>query len=110
MGHVDSKMTLEVYAQLQQRAKRDHGAAFDRLIRDAHEQLNIGAHEPPSAGFRTSNRTEPEISPEKTPQMWPPNSPRMTHQMTLKTSRFQASSDVGLAMGPAGLEPATYRL
>ena len=27
VGHVDSKMTLEVYAQLQQRAKRDHGAA-----------------------------------------------------------------------------------
>ena len=64
-------MTLEVDAQLQQRAKRDHGAAFDRLIRDAREQLNGGMQEPPSAAFRTSNRTEPEISPEKTPQTAP---------------------------------------
>jgi hypothetical protein len=71
VGHVDSKMTLEVYAQLQQRAKRDHSAAFDRLIRDAREQMKICAHELPSAGFRTSNRTEPEISPEKTPQTAP---------------------------------------
>jgi hypothetical protein len=35
VGHADSKMTLDVYAQLEQRAKRDHGASFDRLIRRA---------------------------------------------------------------------------
>jgi integrase len=32
VGHADSKMTLDVYAQLEQRIKRDHGASLDRLI------------------------------------------------------------------------------
>ncbi|MBA3807944.1 MAG: tyrosine-type recombinase/integrase [Solirubrobacterales bacterium] len=39
VGHADSKMTMDVYAQLQQRAKREHGASFDRLMRKAREQL-----------------------------------------------------------------------
>jgi integrase len=33
VGHVDSKMTLDVYAQLAQRIQRDHGCGFDRLLR-----------------------------------------------------------------------------
>ncbi|MGZ6590031.1 MAG: hypothetical protein ACXVHX_38010 [Solirubrobacteraceae bacterium] len=32
-------MTLDVYAQLQQRVKREHGRAFDTLVRQAREQL-----------------------------------------------------------------------
>ena len=32
VGHADSKMTLDVYAQLEQRLQRDHGRSFDRLI------------------------------------------------------------------------------
>ncbi len=32
VGHANSKMTLDVYAQLEQRIKRDHGASLDRLI------------------------------------------------------------------------------
>lgn len=39
VGHADSKMTLEVYAQLQQRARRENGAKFDALIHKAREQL-----------------------------------------------------------------------
>jgi hypothetical protein len=39
VGHADSKMTMDVYAQLQQRAKRDHGAHFDELVRRARVQL-----------------------------------------------------------------------
>src|SRR3954469_2282972 len=39
VGHTDSKMTLDVYAQLQQRVKREHGTAFDRLVDQAREQL-----------------------------------------------------------------------
>jgi site-specific recombinase XerD len=31
--HADSKMTLDVYAQLEQRADRSHGTSFDALIR-----------------------------------------------------------------------------
>jgi integrase len=36
VGHADSKMTLDVYAQLEQRVDRRHGTALDALIRDAH--------------------------------------------------------------------------
>jgi integrase len=39
VGHADSKMTMDVYAQLQQRVKREHGRAFDRLVRQAREPL-----------------------------------------------------------------------
>jgi hypothetical protein len=38
VGHADSRMTMDVYAQLEQRAKRSHGTSFDRLVRQAHEQ------------------------------------------------------------------------
>lgn len=40
VGHADSKMTLDVYAQLEQRVKRFHGTAFDGLVRQAREQLH----------------------------------------------------------------------
>jgi len=39
VGHADSKMTTDVYNQLQQRARREHGEAFDRLVRSARERL-----------------------------------------------------------------------
>jgi hypothetical protein len=35
----DSKMTMDVYAQLQQRFKRGHGTALDRLVDQSREQL-----------------------------------------------------------------------
>ena len=38
VGHADSKMTLDVYAQLEQRIKPDHGRRFDELVRSADEQ------------------------------------------------------------------------
>ena len=40
VGHADSKMTLDVYAQLEQRVKREHGVRFDALVRDARAQLH----------------------------------------------------------------------
>ena len=40
VGHADSKMTLDVYAQLEQRIKRDHGVRFDALVRSAEEQMH----------------------------------------------------------------------
>jgi integrase len=54
VGHADSKMTMDVYAQLEQRVDRSHGTNFDRLIRDrstplprplplAHEDLSLEA-------------------------------------------------------------------
>jgi integrase len=39
VGHEDSTMTMDVYAQLQQRIDRQHGAKFDRLVRRARKQL-----------------------------------------------------------------------
>jgi integrase len=42
VGHADSKMTTDVYAQLQQRVRRDHGEAFDALVRQAGEHLRGG--------------------------------------------------------------------
>jgi len=35
VGHADSRMTMDVYAQLEQRVKRQHGESFDRLVRQA---------------------------------------------------------------------------
>jgi hypothetical protein len=46
VGHADSKMTTDVYNQLQQRVRRDHGRAFDALVRQAREHL-YGAETPP---------------------------------------------------------------
>jgi predicted nucleotidyltransferase len=40
VGHADSKMTMDVYAQLEQRVERSHGTNFDRLLRSAREQSN----------------------------------------------------------------------
>lgn len=45
VGHSDSKMTMDVYAQLQQRVKRDHGKAFDALVQRARGQV-LGAKRP----------------------------------------------------------------
>ncbi len=39
VGHADSKMTMDVYAQLLDRSKRDHGAAFDALMIEAQDTL-----------------------------------------------------------------------
>jgi integrase len=39
VGHADSKMTLDVYAQLEQRVDRSHGKSFDRLVNKAREQV-----------------------------------------------------------------------
>jgi len=41
VGHADSKMTMDVYAQLEQRADRSHGTDFDRLLRRAKGQLEV---------------------------------------------------------------------
>jgi integrase len=39
VGHADSSMTMDVYAQLEQRVDRRHGASFDRLVQKARGQL-----------------------------------------------------------------------
>ena len=46
VGHADSRMTLDVYAQLEQRVDRSHGRSFDRFVRQAREHLNDLAIDP----------------------------------------------------------------
>jgi hypothetical protein len=48
VGHAESKMTLDVYAQLLDRPKRDHGVAFDALLAEARSTL----YGPQEEGFR----------------------------------------------------------
>ena len=70
VGHADSKMTLDVYAQLEQRVDRSHGTSFDALIRGArgHDEApaepatRIGCHR-----FGTANGTGEPINGVQTP-------------------------------------------
>jgi integrase len=39
VGHTDSKLTMDVYAQLLDRSKRSHGVAFDALVSNAQATL-----------------------------------------------------------------------
>jgi integrase len=39
VGHEDSKLTVDVYQQLLDRSKREHGVAFDALVSDAKRTL-----------------------------------------------------------------------
>jgi integrase-like protein len=101
VGHADSKMTLDVYAQLQQRVKREHGRAFDTLVRQAREQL-----------YGTPSGL-PEAAPE------PNLGHESGHEATLGESDArragptgeQESSDLQADRGMArpGLEPGTPR-
>jgi len=52
VGHADSKMTMDVYAQLEQRVDRSHGTNFDRLIAGARQRC----------GTRVSAANEPRFT------------------------------------------------
>jgi hypothetical protein len=58
VGAADSKMTLDVYAQREQRVQRNHGAGSDRLVRQARAQLGDGADDPltAAAAWRVARR------------------------------------------------------
>jgi integrase len=55
VGHANSKMTMDVYAQVEQRAKRSHGTSFDHLLAEAREQVKALPLRAPS----TSNLPRP---------------------------------------------------
>jgi integrase len=59
VGHADSAMTMDVYAQLEQRAKRSHGTSFDRLLAEARAQVEALPAGPPRL-------VPPEALPERT--------------------------------------------
>jgi hypothetical protein len=58
VGHADSKMTMDVYAHLEQRVKRDHGDKFDELVRTARKHLNESSEAPSEQLIGTSIGTE----------------------------------------------------
>ncbi len=65
VGHEDSKVTLDVYAQMQKRAKRDHGAKFDKLVRDARGLLQEQPMAAPERSMWTAMGTaQPIVGPE----------------------------------------------
>ncbi len=98
VGHADSKMTLDVYAQMQQRAKRDNGAKFDQLIRGARAQAGEPAEDLVRINrdrFRTGNGTkEAKRAVRERPG-------RLGAKP--KTRRFAGHSPVE----PTGIEPVT---
>ncbi len=70
VGHADSKMTLDVYAQLEQRVDRSHGTSFDALIRDARGQTGAPVEDPARINrhrFGTGNGTGAPKTPPRTP-------------------------------------------
>jgi integrase len=78
VGHADSKMTMDVYAQLQQRVDREHGRAFDALVRQARGRLygNLEPADSASLGTglgtglnltRSNNAPAPSSGKEKGP-------------------------------------------
>ncbi len=58
VGHADSKMTMDVYAQLEQRAERHHGTNFDQLLHRASTNLTT----------LTNDRASPE-TPQRSDQI-----------------------------------------
>ena len=93
VGHADSKMSMDVYAQLEQRAKRDHGKSFDRLIRQARN-----LHGQPTQAPQASEKVPgPKEAPDPAPQEQDPDAPESAPQ--------QAKSE----MARPGFEPGTPR-
>jgi integrase len=64
VGHADSKMTLDVYAQLEQRVKREHGVRFDALVRSAQAQLRGAEMDPDWGEQGTSDSERPSTTGE----------------------------------------------
>ncbi len=67
VGHADSKMTLDVYAQLEQRIKREHGVRFDAVIRAAEEQMHGDDMSGEDPAGSDASRSASERDEESTP-------------------------------------------
>ena len=89
VGHAESRMTLDVYAQLLDRRKRHHGVAFDALLADARNTL----YGPDNDEFRPRFRLRSPTSSEG----------RQT--LNSENPALAGSSETR----PAGFEPATSR-
>ena len=93
VGHADSKMTLDVYAQLEQRADRSHGTNFDALLRKAEGQIRSPATNDVWAAFGPR------------PRFSPPTRTDTPKRKRRRKRRFAGTSSVARP----GLEPGTPR-
>src|SRR4051812_30758324 len=129
VGHADSKMTMDVYAQLQQRVKREHGMAFDRLVDQAREQLHGTApsapterqagglghgigHEPPNAPTRrlqeAIERRKNHAICRKTPEWRDPDSNRGHHDFQSCALPTELSRRRAESVAPASRAARAY--
>jgi len=90
VGHADSKMTLDVYAQLEQRADRTHGTSFDALLRRAQEARRGTDRVMIGSRGRFGGGSKPETAP------------RRRTRKARKSRNFER-------MARPGLEPGTPR-
>jgi hypothetical protein len=97
VGHADSKMTMDVYAQLEQRVDRRHGTSFDRLVRRAREQVDGLSIDSNGTLNWPRKGHEPENGPSEA-------SPRPDAQHPESPAPLDADE-----MARAGFEPATPR-
>ncbi len=109
VGHADSKMTLDVYAQLEQRVDRSHGTSFDALIRGARKEsdhlsgeLSARSDELPDGQlcadrnrFGTTNGTKTALN----------GSRKRSKRLREKPKTRMNAGDSAVEL--AGLEPAT---
>jgi integrase len=104
VGHADSKMTMDVYNQLQQRAKREHGASFDRLVREA--RVALYGDDTPVERDHTTGEQEvwagdwagtPEMTP-KTPRTRRPERGQKLRISRKKARRGKCSGEAGGSM------------
>ncbi len=97
VGHADSKMTMDVYAQLEQRVKRDHGANFDRLVRDARDIRGDATPRPRLGSIGNEKVTGPQKGPD--------HHPEEAESSDLKSAPEQGQDQ----MARLGIEPRTPR-
>jgi Phage integrase family len=87
VGHTESRMTLDVYAQPLDRRKREHGAAFDALLADARGTLygtDTTAFGPP---FGPPASTPPDTPPEPIPP-----TPAVAGDSQARPARFERAT------------------
>ncbi len=94
VGHADSKMTLDVYAQLEQRVDRSHGKSFDGLVRKAREQVTGLQAPAPEPEFRSRKGHQAQNTLSKTPK-----SPRKRKQKPASLQRIRGMARPRLELG-----------
>jgi integrase len=98
VGHANSKMTLEVYAQLQQRARHENGANFDALVRNAREAIRRETTKQRSIGSAIRS-----VAPD-TPPRTARKKPRPRDQKVRISRRNKRLRDSGSIPGHKGFQ------